>query len=324
MPDKYGNPRPGEQGYEEYAKREAGSKDGSIKPGDPNYLPGTAYQKEGGPSGGGEFDPARTGAYGNRAGYGDGSKFQDDSWGWWNGRADGTPGQRSQMWDSINGSYNPNQPGINPNAGQIGSGVNGTAQAGLMQSAGPNGMQQNQSRDMQMNLMQQLQDQAAGKGPSLAQMQLQKGTDANMMSAMALGQAQRGAGQGGMQKGIAQQQASIGQGMANDSAMLRLQEQMQARQMLGQGLQGMRGQDQGWAGMDTQNNQFNAGQGNQNGQFNAGQTNQMNTAKGQLGLDAEKMRQETALAYEKMRQQAAKDASPMGAIGGIFGAVGGM
>lgn len=245
------------------------------------------------------------------------------------GKAIEQAGQDAGQWwdknrDDFMGAYNPQQPGVNMNAGNLQSGVNGTAQSSVSQSAGPNGAMQGQSRDMQLALMQRLQDQAQGKGPSLAQMQLQKGTDANMSSAMALGQSQRGVGQAGMMKGIATQQANIGQGMANDSAMLRLQEQMQANQMLGSGLQGMRGQDQGYAGMEMQNSQFNAGQANQGSQFNAGQTNQQNVARQQAAMEAERLRQETQIAYEKMRQQAAKDRSVMGVVGGVAGAVGSM
>lgn len=237
-----------------------------------------------------------------------------DAESWWN-----------QNRDDFMGAYNPNTAGgVNMNAGNLQSGVNGTAQAGVQQAAGPNGAMQGQSRDMQLALMQRLQDQAQGKGPSLAQMQLQKGTDANMSAAMALGQSQRGAGQAGMLKGIATQQANIGQGMANDAAMLRLQEQMQANQMLGSGLQGMRGQDLSYAGMEQQGSQFNAAQANQGAQFNAGQTNAQNVARQQAAMEAERLRQETQLAYEKLRAQAAKDRSVMGVVGGAMGAVGSM
>jgi hypothetical protein len=48
------------------------------------------------------------------------------------------------------------------------------------------------------------------------------------------------------------QRAGIGQDLAAQSAMARLQEQMMARGMLGQQLGGMRGQDLGAAGMGMQ------------------------------------------------------------------------
>ncbi len=140
-------------------------------------------------------------------------------------------------------------------------------------------------RNQQLQLMQQLQDQAAGKGPSIAQLQLQKGGDQAMSQAMALGASQRGAGRAGALKGIANQQAKIGQGMANDSAMLRLQEQMQARTQLGTGLASMRSSDEA-------RSQFQ-------------QKQDMDRWKAQQELDA----------------QAAQRNSWGGAIGNIFGAV---
>ena len=276
MPDNYGNRRPGEPGYN------AGYREGFRKPGgshdNVNGLPGQQSNEHDVRTPGGHYDPARDGAYGNQAGYGDGSKFQNDF-----------QQGHLQAYNSLMGSYSPNQPGVGAGVGMIGTGVNGTSQ-----SEGSNAAQ--------MQLIQQLQAQADGSGPSLAQMQLQKGTDQNMAQAMALGAAQRGAGQGGMLKGIANQQASIGQGMANDSAMLRLQEQMQARGQLGQQI----------------------GQQQQNNQFNTGQVNQMNVSRQQAGMDAERLRQETQLAYEKMRQQQAEKNSPAGMLGGMFGMLGKM
>jgi hypothetical protein len=173
--------------------------------------------------------------------------------------------------------------------------------------------QQDQTRNMQMTLIQQLQDQAAGRGPSLAQMQLQKGTDQNMAQAMALGQSQRGAGAAGMLKGIQGQQAGIAQGMAGDSAMLRLQEQMAAQNALGTQLGGARGQDMGAA-------QYNAGAANQAGQFNAGQQNTMANANAQRQADAATAQAKLDMEREKMLNDQAAKASPMGAIGGILAA----
>jgi len=103
---------------------------------------------------------------------------------------------------------------------------------------------QNQARAQQMALIRQLQDQAAGIGPSLAQAQLQGANEAAMRQAMALGYSQRGAGAGGALKSIREQQAGLTQQNAADSAMLRMQEQLAARQMLGGLIGGMRGQDQ--------------------------------------------------------------------------------
>ncbi len=271
MPDVYGNARPGEPGYDpnkplrgpntSTTTRQVDGKGGSYE--------NTVYDRPGGASPGGEFDPARDGTPGNQAGYGTGSKFMND------------------LETKLMGGYNPQQLQEGNNVGvNMGPGIGAAAQSGAA------------TRDMQMKLLQDLQDQAAGKGPSLAQMQLQRGAGQNMANAMALGASQRGAGQAGMLKGIANQQARIGQGMTADSAMLRLQEQMQARTSLQGGIS----------------------QNNQNDQFNAGQTNQMSVERQRAAMEAEKLRQETHLAYERMKAQAAQANSVGGQVGMAFGA----
>lgn len=102
-------------------------------------------------------------------------------------------------------------------------------------------------RGRQMSLASALEQQAAGQGPSLAQSQLDRATGQNIAQAMALAASQRGqtAGQGLRQ--IAQQTQSAQEAAARDAATLRIQEQMQARQQLGDVLQGTRGQDIGLA-----------------------------------------------------------------------------
>lgn len=122
--------------------------------------------------------------------------------------------------------------------------------------------QQDQFRAGQLGLMGQLQDQAAGRGPSLAQMQLQQASDRNMANALALGATQASGTRGaGALRAIAGQQAGIGQQLAADSAMMRLQEQQQAQGMLAGLMSGARGQDIGLAtsqaGMDLQSRQVN-------------------------------------------------------------------
>lgn len=105
----------------------------------------------------------------------------------------------------------------------------------------------NQWRQQQQSLAQALTAQANGQGPSLAQMQLQRATDQNMSNAMALGQSLRGPSAGGQLRGIQNQQSGLSQQAAADSGMLRMQEQMAARNQLGQLLDQGRGQDIGIA-----------------------------------------------------------------------------
>ena len=217
----------------------------------------------------GQDDPAK--ANGGLGKF-DSKQFADKVW-----------SETKNFWSDINGNRVQN-----PNAGTIGN-------AGLGQ-ASQDMTNQNQIRGMQMSLIQQLQDQAAGRGPSLAQMQLQQGTDRNISQAMALGQSQRGAGAQGMLKGIQGQQAGIAQGMAGDAAILRLQEQMAAQNALGQQLGGTRGQD-------AQTAQWTGGM--QNEQF--GRQAAAAQAQAKLELEREKM----------LNEQARKD-SPLGFFGGLL------
>lgn len=107
---------------------------------------------------------------------------------------------------------------------------------------------QDQFRNAQLGLVSQLQQQAAGQGPSIANMQLQQGADRNLKNAIAMQASQRGGMAGGLaMRNIAQQRADIGQQLAGQAGMQRLQEQQQAQQMLGGVSGGARGQDIGLA-----------------------------------------------------------------------------
>lgn len=112
--------------------------------------------------------------------------------------------------------------------------------------------QGDQMRQAQTGLITDLQNQAAGVGPSLAQAQLQKAGDQNLSNTLSAIQSTRGMGAtaaAGQAQGAG---ATAGQAMAQDSAILRLQEQMQARGMLGQLATGARGQDIGQAAQQAQ------------------------------------------------------------------------
>lgn len=112
--------------------------------------------------------------------------------------------------------------------------------------------QSDQMRNAQTGLITDLQNQAAGVGPSLAQAQLQKANDQNLASGLAAIQSTRGMGATAAGMQAQGQQAQAGQAMAQDAAVLRLQEQMQARGMLGQLATGTRGQDIGQAAQQAQ------------------------------------------------------------------------
>lgn len=177
----------------------------------------------------------------------------------------------------------------------------------------PNRMAGPEFRQAQLNLMQQYQDQAAGRGDSLAQLQLQKGTDANIAQQMSMAQSMRGAGGPAAQRQAMMNAANAQQGMAGDAAMLRLQEQMQARAALA-GLAGQaRGQDMGQMGMNDATRQFYAGLGSQRAVANQ-----------QAGLDWNKLRVDQNLRENEMRQKAfessqARKGNFMSSVGGMIG-----
>jgi hypothetical protein len=106
-----------------------------------------------------------------------------------------------------------------------------------------------QARGSQMDLIAELQKRARGEGDSLAQLQFQQATDANMSGAMALARSGRGNPGVAMKQALAQQ-GSIGQNAANQSSQLRLNEQAQAQGQLADVLSGVRGQDLGQRGQD--------------------------------------------------------------------------
>ena len=108
------------------------------------------------------------------------------------------------------------------------------------------------ARGSQDALLQQLLDQAAGRGPSPAQMMLQQAADRNLSDAAALTNTQRGLGATAASSQVAGQRAQIGQETARDAGILRLQEQMQAAQAAGGLASSIRGQDVGQAQAQAQ------------------------------------------------------------------------
>lgn len=103
--------------------------------------------------------------------------------------------------------------------------------------------QQQQARAGQSSLVQQLQRQAAGKGPSLAQAQLKAAGDRSLAQQLAAAAAQRGGNQAALQRTLARSQQAQGAELAQQSAQARIQEQLNAQQQLGSALQAQRGQD---------------------------------------------------------------------------------
>jgi hypothetical protein len=96
---------------------------------------------------------------------------------------------------------------------------------------------------MQTDLATQLMQQSQGQGPSLAQMQLQQAADQNIKNQAALIASNRSMNPAQAARAIALQGATQGQNLANQSAQLRLNEQMEKQKLLQQALQGQRGLD---------------------------------------------------------------------------------
>lgn len=106
---------------------------------------------------------------------------------------------------------------------------------------------QGEFRSQQMGLVDQLNQAAAGQGPSLATLQMQQNTDDAIKSAMAIAASGRGGSAGGRLKGAMDQASMMQQQGARDSAALRVQEQLAARDQLNSVLAQGRGQDIGLA-----------------------------------------------------------------------------
>lgn len=198
---------------------------------------------------------------------------------------------------------------VDPNAANIpgyqglqDSLARGLANAGGRAAPQVDARAQDQMRAGQNSLISGLQAQAGGTGPSLAQNQLRAATDRNLSQALAVAQT-AGAGNAGALRNVANQRAAIGQEAAGQSADLRLNEQMQAQNQLGQVLAGARGQD---IALGSQNAQLQQGQNALNDnlvQFYTGKGLDLATAQTQARMQMEQMRQSGALGFEGLANQ---------------------
>lgn len=111
-------------------------------------------------------------------------------------------------------------------------------------------------RGNQQGLVSRLEALSQGKGPSLAQQQLQAAQDRNMRQQQAMAASVRGPSQSAAQFQAMNNAGMMGAQSAQDAASARIAEQQMALQQLGGALQGARG-------MDEQMSQFNAQQQNQ-------------------------------------------------------------
>lgn len=157
-------------------------------------------------------------------------------------------------------------------------------------------MASNEFRTDQGQLIQALQAQAAGQGPSLAAEQLRQGQQANVAAQMAALASARGGANPAMARQTMQSAQQIQAQTARDAALARIQEQMNAQQQLGGVLQQARTGDIQTA-EQAQNLAIQ--------QANLGQQYQDLKAKyTAMGIDQQRADQYAAIETERLRQSA--------------------
>jgi hypothetical protein len=181
-------------------------------------------------------------------------------------------------------------------------------------------MPQGQARQMQLDLANALRTQSQGGGPpSIAQQMLNNQTSQNILNAQSQAASMRGVNPAmalRMQQG---QAANLNQQAANQGAMLRSQEILNAQQALGNISSGMRGQDIGLAEAQQQG-ALNRGQMvlqglGQRGQL-AGQATQ-----GARDLEQLKVQQRLGMAGVNQKAQEAAGAQRGKILGGVAGGI---
>lgn len=166
-------------------------------------------------------------------------------------------------------------------------------------------MQNQEVYQQQGELANQLREQAAGRGPSLAQSQLQMATDRNNSQAAGMMGSQRGVSGALAMRNAANQAGQNNMGAAGQSAMIRNQEMMAARGQLADLYQQQRAGSLGALNAGIQGNQLNLGQ-----QQLMQQTSAQNA---QNMMDAQRINAEVAMNNAKGSQ---------GMLGGIFNGAG--
>lgn len=88
--------------------------------------------------------------------------------------------------------------------------------------------------EARQKLLQRLEAQSKGEGPSLAEAQLKSASDRSLSQQLAAAASQRGGSAGTSRRQLLRSQAQQGQQLGQDAAQARIQEQLQAQQLLGQ------------------------------------------------------------------------------------------
>lgn len=216
--------------------------------------------------------------------------------------------------------YNPNNPYQldesafgNPNHGammqMLGKNAAGVANRDTINLQGADEM-----RGVQTDLIQKLQAQARGEGPSLAQMQLNKATDQNIAQTMGMAASGRGPGQAAQMKSAGAESGKMRQQAAGDSGMLRLQEQMQAQNMLGSVAGQTRGQDISTQGLNLQQTAMN----DDLVKFYTQAGLSLEQAQQQAKQQLEELRMKQQIEFEKIQMEASKGSSEQSGLGGML------
>lgn len=183
------------------------------------------------------------------------------------------------------------QGGIGAGGGMAGPGGPVQIQA-LNGQGGSANVADNEFRTGQLTLAQQLAAQAAGQGPSLATEQLKQAQNTNQAAIFAQLASQRGGANPALARQAMQTSAQIQGQTARDAALARIQEQMGARDQLGNVLGSGRTGDIQTAGQQNELAIQQAQLGQQN--------EELKQKYAAMGLDAEKANQMAALEMERI------------------------
>jgi hypothetical protein len=115
------------------------------------------------------------------------------------------------------------------------------------------------TRGLQMDMASRLKDQMDGKGPSLAQQQLNMGLNQSLKAQMAAAASARGGGTNAAlsMRNLGNSADDMRAGLAGQAGMLRLQEQLGAQGQYAALTNAMRGQDLAWTQMQHQGGMMN-------------------------------------------------------------------
>jgi len=196
----------------------------------------------------------------------------------------------------------------------------------LQQQAMTGGAQQGMTRDQQMQFIQALQAQMAGKGPSLAQSQLTQAADEATKRAAGQVGSMVGLNPALQQRLIAENTANTQLGLAGESGRLRLQEQLGTQGLLEQALAQARGQDisgQGAAISGVGTAGALAGGEQARALQNYQQTQQLNAevARGNQLAESEAQRINAGIAEKNAQLSAQASGGFLSGLGGIAGTI---